>query len=203
MEQRVYEMLINMQQRRSVRKFSSTPVPVNIIKNCIRVAASAPSGANQQPWHFVVVTDPLIKKQIRTEAEKIEYDFYTRTAPQSWLDALKPFGTNFEKPFLEEAPFLIILFMKKYDLKSDGTIVRHYYPLESASISLGMLLTAIHTAGLSSLVYTPAKMGFLKSLLNRPENEKALSIVVAGFPNPDFDQPLISKKPLNEFVTLI
>ena len=195
------EFLASMQKRRSVRRFSDKPVSIDIIKNCINAAGSAPSGANKQPWHFAVISDPEMKQQIRQQAELIERDFYQKTAPEEWLQALKPLGTNEYKQFLETAPYLIVVFMKRYGINPDGGRVRYYYPLESVGLATGFLLTALHHAGLGTLTYTPAKMKFLNTLLNRPGSERPYMIVVAGHPAENVTFPEITKKTLNEIAS--
>ena len=201
MEKHSYDFLVNIQKRRSVRQFSNKPVSINIIKNCINAAGSAPSGANMQPWHFAVISDPKVKKIIRLEAEKIEREFYQKTAPEEWLQALKPLGTNEKKGFLEIAPYLIVVFMQRYGLRPDGSRVRYYYPLESVGLATGFLLTALHHAGLATLTYTPSKMKFLNTLLNRPGNERPYVILVVGHPAENVSFPEITKKSLDEIAS--
>lgn len=192
-----------MKKRRTVRTFSSRKVNDEIIKNCIKTAASAPSGANQQPWHFVVVTNPHIRKKIRDAAEKEETEFYGGRAPEEWLNALKKFETNEVKPFLEEASHLIVIFQKSYDIDSKENKIKIYYSKESVGISVGMLITAIHNAGLVSLTHTPSPMNFLNSILNRPENEKPFLIIAAGYPAEKTKVPDIEKKSFAEITTFI
>ena len=192
--------VVKMLKRRSVRHFSTQQAPESVILECIKVAATAPSGANQQPWHFVMITDAEKKRFVRQESEKIEYEFYHRTAPQEWLKALAPLGTNHEKPFLEDAPCLIVVFMIKYTINPDGTKSKHYYPLESVGIATGFLLAALRMAGLSSLVYTPPKRDFLNKLLNRPKNEKAFAVIVTGYPANE-NQLHLNKKNMAEILT--
>ncbi len=192
-----------IKQRRTVRDFSDKPVSKEVIENCIRTAGTAPSGANLQPWHFVVVSDSKIKKRIRFAAEKEEKEFYTNRAPKEWLDALAPLGTNEQKPFLEKAPHLIAIFAKSYDILPDGRKVKQYYSQESTGIACGILITAIHNAGLVSLTHTPSPMNFLNQILNRPSNERPYLILVVGHPAQDTKVPDISKKPLNEICTFI
>jgi nitroreductase len=190
-----------MSRRRTVREFSSRPVDREVIAECLLVAGSAPSGANLQPWHFVVVSDPAIKRQIREGAEKEEREFYDGRAPQEWLDALAPLGTDADKPFLETAPCLIAIFAESYGLLPDGRKVKHYYVQESVGIATGMLITALHHAGLASLTHTPSPMGFLNAILNRPVNEKPFLLLVVGYPADDAQVPDIGKKPLSEIAT--
>ncbi len=189
--------------RRTVREFSDRPVPREIIENCIRAAGSAPSGANLQPWQFVAVSDPEIKNKIRSAAEEEEKEFYTRRAPQEWLDALAPLGTDEHKPFLEIAPWLIVIFVEKYGVLPDGRKVKHYYPADSTGIAVGMLIAALHHAGLATLTHTPSPMGFLREVLGRPKNERAFMILIAGYPADDAQVPDIHRKPLNEIVTFV
>jgi iodotyrosine deiodinase len=192
-----------IQKRRTVREFSSRPVPQEVIENCIKTASTAPSGANMQPWHFVVVSDPEIKRKIRSGAEQEENEFYTKRASKEWLDALKPLRTDENKPFLEKAPYLIVIFSKSYDQLPDGRKVKQYYSVESTGIACGMLITAIHNAGLVSLTHTPSPMGFLNEILNRPVNEKPFLILVVGYPAAGVKVPDISKKSLEEITTFI
>ncbi|MEO7157840.1 MAG: nitroreductase family protein [Vicinamibacterales bacterium] len=192
-----------MRRRRTVRHFSDRAVERLVIDNCLLVAGSAPSGANLQPWHFVVVSDAAIKQQIRVAAEAEEREFYASRAPQEWLDALAPLGTDAEKPFLETAPFLIAIFAQSYGLLPDGRKVKNYYVQESVGIATGMLITAIHHAGLTSLTHTPSPMGFLNTILNRPANEKPFLLLVVGHPAEHARVPDISKKSLDEVATFL
>ncbi len=192
-----------MQRRRTVRYFSSQLVPHEVIEDCLLVAASAPSGANLQPWHFVVVSDPSIKQRIREAAEKEEHEFYHNRAPQEWLEALAPLGTDDHKPYLEIAPYLIVIFAQNYGLLPDGRKVKNYYVAESVGIATGMLITAVHRAGLVSLTHTPSPMGFLNKILGRPGHEKAYLILVVGYPAADATVPDIGKKPLTEIATFL
>jgi len=201
MKQRAASFRADMQRRRTVRYFSSRLVPQEVIENCVLVAGSAPSGANLQPWHFAVVSDSTIKRQIRDLAEKEEYEFYHGRAPQEWLDALAPLGTDEHKPYLETAPYLIVVFAESFGLLPDGRKVKHYYVAESVGIATGMLITAIHHAGLVSLTHTPSPMGFLNQILGRPSHERAFLILVVGYPAEDTVVPDISKKPLEEIAT--
>jgi len=203
MKQRAATFYADMQRRRSVRHFSDRPVPREIIEDCLRAANTAPSGANMQPWHFVVVGDPAVKGQIREAAEKEEREFYARRASEKWLEALTPLGTDEHKPFLETAPYLIVIFSQRYGLTSDGQRIKHYYPAESVGIATGILITAIHNAGLVSLTYTPSRMGFLNEILGRPTNERPFLILVVGYPAHDAVVPSIRKKSLSEVATLL
>jgi iodotyrosine deiodinase len=201
MTRRAAAFLAEMQRRRTVRYFSNRPVPREIIENCLLAAGTAPSGANLQPWHFVVVSDPGIKRHIREAAEKEEYEFYHVRAPQEWLDALAPLGTDEQKPYLETAPYLIVVFAQSYGLLPDGRKVKHYYVSESVGIATGMLITAIHQVGLVSLTHTPSPMGFLNKILRRPSHEKPFLILVVGYPAEDAVVPEISKKTLDDIAT--
>ena len=187
--------------RRTVRAFSTAPVAREVIEECLLVAGSAPSGANLQPWHFVVVSDPAVKRRIREAAEVEEREFYSERAPQEWLDALAPLGTDADKPFLEAAPYLIAIFSQSYGVLPDGRKVKNYYVQESVGIATGMLITALHHAGLASLTHTPSPMGFLNAILDRPSNEKPFLLLVVGHPADGVQVPNISRKPLSETTT--
>lgn len=193
----------SVKRRRTVREFSSRTVSLEVIKNCIMSASTAPSGANMQPWQFVVVSDPEIKKEIRSGAEEEEHEFYTKRAPKEWLDALAPLGTDEHKPFLETAPYLIVIFSKSYDKLPDGRKVKQYYSQESTGIACGLLITSIHNAGLVSLSHTPSPMGFLNEILKRPVNEKPFLILVVGYPAEGAKVPKITKKSLEEIATFV
>ncbi|MEX0964053.1 MAG: nitroreductase family protein [Pseudohongiellaceae bacterium] len=171
-----------MQRRRTVRDFSSREVPREVINACFSTAGSAPSGANRQPWHFALISDPTIKRKIREAAEVEEKEFYSRRAPQDWLDALAPLGTDSEKPFLEDAPFLIVVFAQKFIVDAEGDKQKNYYVTESASIATGLLIAALHNAGLATLTHTPSPMKFLNTILGRPSTEKPLMLIVCGNP---------------------
>jgi nitroreductase len=203
MKRRAARFYAEIRRRRTVRDFSSRPVPREVIDDCLRAAGTAPNGANMQPWHFVVVSDPAIKKRIRVEAEKEEHEFYHHKAPQEWLDALAPLGTDEHKPFLEAAPYLIVIFAQTYGVLPDGRRVKHYYAQESVGIATGFLITAVHHAGLVSLTHTPSPMGFLNEILGRPSNERPFLILVVGYPAEDASVPDISKKPLAEIATFL
>ena len=203
MRQRAAAFREQLRRRRTVRDFSSQAVAPEVIEDCLLAAGSAPSGANLQPWHFVVVSDPAMKKQIREGAEKEEREFYHTRAPQEWLDALAPLGTDDRKPFLETAPYLIAIFAQSYGVLPDGRKVKNYYVQESVGIATGMLITAIHHAGLVSLTHTPSPMGFLNTILNRPPNEKPYLLLVVGYPAAGAVVPDISKKPLAEIATFL
>lgn len=203
MKRRAAEFYEDIRRRRTVREFSDRPVPREVIEDSIRAAGTAPSGANMQPWHFVVVSDPAIKRKIRAEAEREEYDFYHHKAPPEWLDALAPLGTNEHKPFLEDAPYLIVIFAENYGLLPDGRKVKHYYAQESVGIATGILITAVHHAGLVSLTHTPSPMGFLNEVLGRPTHERPFLILVVGYPVEGATVPIIGKKSLGEIVTFV
>jgi iodotyrosine deiodinase len=203
MQNRSAEFLQQMQTRRSVRSFSSEPVAEEIITNCIKTAGTAPSGANMQPWHFVVVQDPQIKHRIRIAAEREEQKFYNNRATGEWLRALAPLGTDEHKPFLEEAPCLIVVFALSYHLTENGEKVKHYYVRESVGIATGILITALHHAGLVCLTHTPSPMGFLNRILGRPGNERAFLLMVAGYPKEGCLVPDIAKKSIQEIATFI
>jgi nitroreductase len=193
----------DMLRRRSVRNFSSRPVAREVIEECLLAAGSAPSGANMQPWSFVVVSDADMKRRIREAAEKEEYRFYKEQAPKEWLGAISDLGTDCHKPFLEVAPYLIVIFAQRYGISPDGNQVKHYYVTESVGIATGILITAIHNAGLVSLTYTPSRMGFLNDILERPENERACMILVVGYPEEGTKVPALRKKTLDETTTFI
>jgi nitroreductase len=203
MQQRAAVFYADMRRRRSVRQFSDRPVPAGVIEDCVRAAATAPSGANKQPYHFVVVTDPAVKRRIRAAAEAEEHAFYQRRASQEWLDDLAPLGTDARKPFLEIAPCLIAVFMQRYGLLPDGTTAKHYYVRESVGIAVGVLIAAIHRAGLVSLPYTPSRMGFLSEVLKRPENERPFLLLAVGYPAEGAVVPDIHKKSLEEIATFV
>jgi nitroreductase len=194
---RAQEFHALMQLRRTVRDFGARPVPREVIEHCIAAAGTAPSGANQQPWHFVAVCDPGAKRRIRAAAEAEEREFYQRRAPEEWLDALKPIGTDWRKPYLETAPWLIAIFVQKWGRGEDGGKVKHYYPAESVGIATGMLITALHSAGLATLTHTPSPMGFLNEILGRPaDSERPFLLLVAGHAADGARVPAIERKPL-------
>ena len=187
--------------RRTIRDFSSKDIPIKILENAIKAAGRAPSGANQQPWHFVIVSNKKIKKSIRNAAEKEEQAFYTKRAPKEWINALKHIGTDANKPHLEKAPYLIIVFAERYSVNEKSEKIKNYYVSESVGISTGFLITALHFAGLVTLTHTPSPMKFLNKILNRPSNESAYLIIAVGYPEDDATVPVISKKQLSEFLT--
>lgn len=194
-----------MKRRRTVRDFAATPVPMEVVDRAIATAGLAPSGANQQPWHFAVVTDAAVKKRIRLAAEEEERAFYAGRAPQEWLEALAPLGTDWEKPFLEEAPVLIAIFAERWGIDAKGEKVSHYYVPESVGIATGFLIAALHNAGLATLTHTPSPMGFLNEICRRPEREKATILLVAGYPKDGASVPVSAgiKKPLDAIRTKI
>ncbi|HEU5251431.1 MAG TPA: nitroreductase family protein [Thermoanaerobaculia bacterium] len=198
------EFLSRIAKRRTVRDFSDEPVPWDLVRNAIRAAATAPSGANRQPWRFVVVSDPAIKREIRRAAEAEEKESYERRMPEEWLEALAPLGTDWHKPFLETAPYLIVVFKMDFEPAAggvdDGTAVRkkNYYASESVGIACGFLLAALHFCGLATLTHTPSPMGFLNRILGRPPHEKPYLVIPVGHPAPDARVPDISRKPENE-----
>jgi iodotyrosine deiodinase len=193
-----------MRVRRTVRTFADTPVPREVIESFIRAAGSAPSGANQQPWHFVCVNNAEVKRKIRIAAEAEEYEFYVNNrAGDEWRNALKHLGTDHHKPFLETAPWLIVVFGQRYGIEAHGERIKHYYTPESVGIAMGLLITAVHHAGLASLTHTPAPMKFLNEILRRPENETPYLILVVGYPSNDATVPNITRKSLEEISTFI
>jgi len=203
MRQRAASFCRTMQTRRTVRDFSDQPVPRAVIEAALRTAGSAPSGANMQPWHFVVVSDAATKRQIRKAAETEEREFYRARAGAEWLAALAPLGTDYRKPFLETAPCLIVVFARSYDVAPDGSNVKHYYVRESVGIATGLLIAALHHAGLAMLTYTPSRPGFLNRILGRLENERPFVVLVVGHPAPDALVPDIEKKDLTEIATFV
>ena len=203
MLQRAAAFRVQLQRRRTVRHFSSRPVERRVIEDCLLAAGTAPSGANMQPWHFVVISDRDVKRQIRRAAEKEEYEFYHHRAPQEWLDALAPLGTDEHKPFLEIAPYVIAIFSQSYGVLPDGRRVKNYYVAESVGIATGMLITAVHQAGLVTLTHTPSPMGFLNTILDRPDNERPFLVLVVGYPAEDALVPEIGKKSLHDIASFV
>ena len=203
MQKRSKEFLKEIVRRRTVRDFSEEPVPRDIIENCIKAAGSSPSGANHQPWHFVVVTDPDIKTDIRKAAEEEERLLYNERAPNEWLEALAPLGTDENKPFLEIAPYLIVVFAESYSLDTDDNKIKNYYVSESVGIATGILITALHNAGLVTLTHTPSPMNFLRRILRRGKNERAFLILVTGFPVEDAKVPVLEKKNFEDYTSFI
>ncbi len=190
-----------LNKRRTVRDYSGRPVPREIIEQCLLTAGTSPSGAHRQPWHFAAVSDPAIKREIRLGAEQEEREFYQRRAPQDWLDALAPLGTNEHKPFLEIAPYLIVIFGQKFELDAEGNKHKNYYVPESVGIATGLLITALHNAGLATLTHTPSPMKFLNTILQRPDIEKPVMILVAGYPTEDAEVPDLTRKPLADIAS--
>ena len=203
MRRRLADFYEDVSRRRTVREFSSRAVPRDIIEDAIRAAGTAPSGANLQPWHFVVVSGAETKKRIRAAAETEEKEFYEHRASAEWLAALEPLGTNTNKPFLETAPYLVAVFLQKFGRLPDGRKVKHYYPVESTGLAAGILITALHWAGLVCLTHTPSPMGFLNEILNRPKSERPFLLLVTGYPAEGATVPDISRKDLDEFVSFI
>jgi nitroreductase len=197
--QRARAFLDEIRKRRTVREFSDRPVPIEVLEDCIAAAATAPSGANKQPWTFVVVTDAAVKSRIREAAENEERAFYGRRAPEWWLKDLEPFGTDSNKPFLEIAPALIVVFAQKHGTAIDE---HHYYVNESVGIAVGFLLAALHHAGLASLTHTPSPMNFLAEVLQRPANERAFVLIPVGYPADHAEVPDITKKALSEVLVV-
>ena len=200
MQTRSRQFCDEMKRRRTVREFSDRPVPRAVLDACLEAAGTAPSGANLQPWHFVVVSDPAIKHQLRVAAEEEESRFY-KSAPAEWLAALAPLGTDEQKPYLEMAPYLIAIFAQRYGTSDTGIRQQHYYVMESVGIATGILITALHHAGLTSLTHTPNPMGFLNRVLDRPAAERPVMLLVVGYPSPEAIVPRIHRKPLDSIVT--
>lgn len=198
MLERSKSFLSEISTRRTVREFSSKTFPIEIIENCIKSAGTAPSGANKQPWSFTIVENKEVKAKIRIAAEKEEKEFYGHRATKEWLEDLNQFGTNWQKPFLETAPYLIIVFRQIYDVNESGSQRKNYYVNESVGIASGFLLAALHNAGLATLTHTPSPMNFLGKILDRPENEKAYLLIPVGYPSDSAEVPNIKKKPFSE-----
>ena len=186
--------------RRTIRDFSDRPVAADVVRECLRAAGQAPSGANQQPWHFEVVGDPALKREIRLAAEEEERAFYAERAPEEWLEALAPLGTDAAKPFLEIAPWLIVVFEQRHGVDADGGKVRHYYTKESVGLACGFLIAALHRAGLATLTHTPSPMSFLNRILERPAHEKPFLLLVTGHPAPGATVPDISRKDPDHYI---
>jgi nitroreductase len=201
MQERAREFREQISTRRTVRDFSPEPVPTAVIEDCLAAAGSAPSGANRQPWHFAVVTNGDIKRKIRAEAEAEEREFYQHRAPDDWLAALAPLGTDADKPFLETAPCLIVVFAEKFSHNASGEKQKNYYVTESASIATGFLIAALHNAGLATLTHTPSPMKFLNQILGRPKTEKPLLVLVTGYPCSKAKVPAITRKTLDEIAS--
>lgn len=196
LQQRADDFYDLMRTRRSVRSFSREPVPLAVIQKCILTAGTAPNGANLQPWHFAVVSEAETKQRIRREAEREEREFYQRRATPEWLEALAPLGTDDQKPFLELAPHLIVVFARSYNLGPDGEKTKNYYVAESVGIAVGLLIAALHRTGLATLTHTPSPMRFLNEILGRPDNERPFLVLVTGFPDPEAKVPKITRKSL-------
>ena len=203
MKRHAKQFFLEMKNRRSVRDFSSRSVPREIIENCLRTAGTAPSGANKQPWYFVVVTHADLKKKIRHEAEKREQEFYQRAATKKWVQDLAPLGTNASKPFLEQAPYLIVIFAQRHSFDQTGKKQPHYYVTESVGIATGLLIASLHHSGLVCLTYTPPKIGFLNPLLNRPQNERPVMILVTGYPSKEVLVPALTRKSLDRIAQFV
>jgi nitroreductase len=203
MRQRLQDFYQDVDRRRTVREFSDRSVPRDIIETALQAANTAPSGANLQPWHFAVISGPETKKRIRIAAEEEEREFYEHRAPEEWLAALEPLGTDDKKPFLETAPYLIAVFLQKFGELPDGRKVKHYYPSESTGLATGILITALHTAGLATLTHTPSPMKFLNEILGRPKSERPFLLLVAGYPADDAKVPDIKRKSLTDFTSFI
>jgi nitroreductase len=201
MKERAVRFLDTMKRRRSVRSFSAEPIPQEVLEACLATAGRAPSGANQQPWHFALVQSPEVKRRIRLAAEEEEKEFYQSRAPQDWLDALDHLGTDEHKPFLETAPALIAVFQQSKTTDENGKEGKTYYPKESVGLACGFLIAALHQAGLASLTHTPSPMKFLNEILERPASEKPFLLLVVGYPAEDCHVPVISKKELDGIVS--
>lgn len=197
---RAREFRDRMAGRRTIRDFSDRPVDRQVISDCLRTAGQAPSGANMQPWHFEVVGDPAVKRAIRLAAEEEEKLFYAQRASDEWLEALAPLGTDERKPFLEVAPWLIVIFEQRHGLDADGNKIRYYYTKESVGLAAGFLIAALHNAGLASLTHTPSPMGFLNRILDRPPHEKPFLLLVTGHPAAGATVPDITRKDPEEFI---
>jgi len=203
MRARLEEFCEDLNRRRTVREFSDRPVPQDIIETALKAANTAPSGANLQPWHFAVVSGPETKKKIREAAEVEEREFYSHRASEEWLAALEPLGTDDRKSFLETAPYLIAVFLQKFGELPDGRKVKHYYPAESTGLATGLLIAALHRAGLATLTHTPSPMKFLNEILGRPTSERPFLLLVVGYPADDARVPDISRKALDEFTSWV
>ena len=192
--------LDEMRRRRTVRHFSREPVPDELIENAVATAGTAPSGAHQQPWTFVVVSDPSVKRRIREAAEKEERRSYESRMPDEWLEALRPLGTDWRKPHIEDAPFVIVVFEQVYGVREDGAKTKHYYVRESVGIAVGLLLASLHHAGVATLTHTPSPMGFLREILGRPENERPYALIPVGYPAAGCTVPALERKPVDEIL---
>jgi iodotyrosine deiodinase len=200
---RSQRLLTVMKNRRSVRSFSERPIPEEVIECCVSIAASAPSGANQQPWSFVVVRDPDMKKQIREKAEAVEKAFYTKKATQKWRSTLQSLKTGHTKPFIEQAPYLICIFVQGYSIGKKGERSPHYYASRSVGIATGFLISSLHQLGISTLPYTPAPMTFIRDLLHRPKNERPYMMLAVGYQDDEYVPPPLEKKKREEYLTIV
>mgnify|MGYP001818947370 CR=1 FL=1 len=203
MQARATDFADDLQRRRTIRDFSDTPVPKKVIEDCLRAAASAPSGANRQPWHFVVVSDPATKQRIRVAAEEEERAFYSGRASDAWLEDLAALGTDADKSFLETAPFLIVIFAERFEELTDGSRHKNYYVSESVGIATGMLISALQRAGLGTLTHTPSPMGFLREVLDRPRSERPFLILVTGYPAETATVPDIHRKAFDDVISWV
>ena len=203
MRARLREFYEDVARRRTVREFSDRPVPRDLIEMALKAAGTAPSGANLQPWHFVVVSGAKTKRKIREAAEAEEREFYEHRASEEWLAALEPLATDERKPFLETAPYLIAVFLQKYGELADGRKVKHYYPTESTGLATGLLITALHRAGLATLTHTPSPMKFLNEILGRPKSERPFLLLVVGYPADDARVPDIGRKALDDYTSWV
>ena len=201
MVERAHSFRAHMVRRRTVRDFDERAIPSAVLKDALRIATSAPSGANRQPWRFVVVEDPETKARIRVAAEKEEREFYSSRAPDDWLEALEPLGTDANKPFLTEAPALIAVFLERFGIDEDGKRIKNYYMGESVGIATGFLISALHHVGLATLTHTPSPMRFLNEILNRPKRERPYLLLVVGYPKADAMVPAIERLPFDSVVT--
>jgi iodotyrosine deiodinase len=202
MRERSQTFLELMRARRSVRFFSEEPVPYELVRNAVEVAGTAPSGAHQQPWTFVVVSDPALKQEIRAGAEAEEREFYERRATDQWKEAIKPIGTDWVKTHITDAPYVVVVFEQVYRLGADGEKIKHYYVKESVGIAVGFFLAAVQASGLVALTHTPSPMAFLARILDRPGNERPFILIPVGFPAPDSVVPDLSRKPLDEILVV-
>ena len=196
------ELYKTMEKRRTWRQFQNKPVSLELIKNCVLTAGTAPSGANMQPWHFEIILSPDLKKKIRNAAEMVEKDFYLNKAPEEWKNALSKLKTDFSKPFLEEAPCLIGIFVQKYHVNENGEHVKHYYIRESVGIATGMLISALHLSGLAALTYTPSPMYFMNDICQRPDSESPYMIIVTGYPDEKYELPSIERKSFSQIAKI-
>lgn len=195
--------LEELRRRRTVREFSAEPVPYELVENAIATAGTAPSGAHQQPWTFVVVSDPDVKRRMRVAAEEEERRSYEGRMPTDWLEALRPLGTDWRKPHIEDAPYVIVVLEQAYGVRPDGSKVKHYYVKESVGIAVGFMLASLHRAGLATLTHTPSPMGFLREILERPENERPYVLVPVGYPARGSEVPDLERKPLDEILVRV